>query len=155
FRGRCDRRARQHAWRASRRGDRRLHARSGDLDLSRVGNARDLSPGDRGTHISAARPARKAHMSAVETTAAPPVAKTTTKFAYAVPLIGFGALAVFPHIAGPHYTILMFSAMGFAIALFGLNLLFGYTGLLPFGHAMFLATGAYTTAYLTAAKYLS
>ena len=94
-------------------------------------------------------------MSAAETTAAPPVAKGTAKFAYAVPLIGFGVFAVFPYVAGPHYTILMFSAMGFAIALFGLNLLFGYTGLLPFGHAMFLATGAYTTAYLTASKYLS
>jgi branched-chain amino acid transport system permease protein len=77
------------------------------------------------------------------------------KFAYAVPVIGFALIAIFPYIAGPHYTILMFSAMGFAIALFGLNLLFGFTGLLPFGHAMFLATGAYTAAYLTAAKYLS
>ena len=72
-----------------------------------------------------------------------------------MPAIGFALIAVFPYLAGPHYTILMFSAMGFAIALFGLNLLFGYTGLLPFGHAMFLATGAYTAAYLTAAKYLS
>ena len=72
-----------------------------------------------------------------------------------MPAIGFALIAVFPYLAGPHYTILMFSAMGFAIALFGLNLLFGYTGLLPFGHAMFLAIGAYTAAYLTAAKYLS
>jgi branched-chain amino acid transport system permease protein len=46
----------------------------------------------------------------------------------------------------------MFSAMGFAIALTGLNLLFGFTGLLSFGHAMFLAIGAYTAAYLTSAK---
>jgi branched-chain amino acid transport system permease protein len=77
------------------------------------------------------------------------------KFAYAVPIVGFALIAVFPYVAGPHYTILMFSAMGFAIALFGLNLLFGFTGLLPFGHAMFLAIGAYTAAYLAAAKYLS
>ena len=93
-------------------------------------------------------------MSLAETTAGSTV-RNMAKVAYAVPVIGFALIAVFPYIAGPHYTILMFSAMGFAIALFGLNLLFGFTGLLPFGHAMFLAIGAYTAAYLTAAKYLS
>jgi branched-chain amino acid transport system permease protein len=93
-------------------------------------------------------------MSLAETTAGPAV-RNMAKFAYAVPVIGFALIAVFPYIAGLHYTILMFSAMGFAIALFGLNLLFGFTGLLPFGHAMFLAIGAYTAAYLTAAKYMS
>jgi branched-chain amino acid transport system permease protein len=93
-------------------------------------------------------------MSLAETTAGPAV-RNMAKFAYAVPVVGFALIAVFPYIAGPHYTILMFSAMGFAIALFGLNLLFGFTGLLPFGHAMFLAIGAYTAAYLTAAKYMS
>jgi branched-chain amino acid transport system permease protein len=75
-----------------------------------------------------------------------------SKSAYAVPVIGLLIMAAFPHIAGPHYTILMFSAMGFAIALTGLNLLFGFTGLLSFGHAMFLAIGAYTAAYLTTAR---
>jgi branched-chain amino acid transport system permease protein len=74
------------------------------------------------------------------------------KLAAAVPVIGFLIIAAFPYIAGPHYTILMFSAMGFAIALLGLNLLLGFTGLLSFGHAMFLAIGAYTAAYLTSAK---
>jgi branched-chain amino acid transport system permease protein len=74
------------------------------------------------------------------------------KFAAAVPVIGFLIIAAFPYVAGPHYTILMFSAMGFAIALLGLNLLLGFTGLLSFGHAMFLAIGAYTAAYLTSAK---
>ena len=93
-------------------------------------------------------------MSLVETAAGPAV-RSMAKFAYAVPVIGFALIAVFPYIAGPHYTILMFSAMGFAIALFGLNLLLGFTGLLPFGHAMFLAIGAYTAAYLTAANYMS
>ena len=73
-------------------------------------------------------------------------------FAYVIPVLGFLFIAAFPFIAGPHYAILMFSGMGFAIALLGLNLLFGFTGLLSFGHAMFLAIGAYTTAYLTAAK---
>ena len=72
-----------------------------------------------------------------------------------VPVIGFLVIAAFPFFVGPHYTILMFSAMGFAIALLGLNLLFGYTGLLSIGHAMFLAIGAYTAAYLTATNILA
>ena len=93
----------------------------------------------------------------VSNPAATPKASTrgVVKLAYALPVIGFVAIAAFPYLAGPHYTILMFSAMGFAIALLGFNLLFGYTGLLSFGHAMFLATGAYTAAYLTAAKYMA
>jgi branched-chain amino acid transport system permease protein len=77
------------------------------------------------------------------------------KLAYAVPVVGFLLVAAFPYVTGPHYTILMFSAMGFAIALLGLNLLFGFTGLLSFGHAMFLAIGAYTAAYLTHAKIMT
>jgi branched-chain amino acid transport system permease protein len=74
------------------------------------------------------------------------------RLVYVLPFIGSLMIAAFPYIAGPHYAILMFSAMGFAIALMGLNLLFGFTGLLSFGHAMFLAIGAYTAAYLTSAK---
>jgi branched-chain amino acid transport system permease protein len=74
------------------------------------------------------------------------------RLAYVVPVIGFLLVAAFPYLAGPHYAILMFSAMGFAIALLGLNLLLGFTGLLSFGHAMFLAIGAYAAAYLTSAK---
>jgi branched-chain amino acid transport system permease protein len=89
-------------------------------------------------------------------TVASPVASLTTrhgaKLVGAAPVIGLLIIAAFPYIAGPHYTILMFSAMGFAIALLGLNLLLGFTGLLSFGHAMFLAIGAYTAAYLTSAK---
>src|SRR5262245_21528900 len=77
-----------------------------------------------------------------------------SRLAYAVPVLGFGFIAAFPFLTGPHYAILMFSAMGFAICLLGLNLLFGYTGLLSFGHAMFLAIGSYTTPYLTAAQIL-
>src|SRR5207244_2648473 len=39
--------------------------------------------------------------------------------------------------------------MAYAVALLGLNLLFGYTGLVSFGHALFLGVGAYTGAFLT------
>ena len=77
------------------------------------------------------------------------------KLVYLVPLVGLLFVASFPYVAGPHYAILMFSAMGFAMALMGLNLLFGFAGLLSFGHAMFLAIGAYTAAYLTSAKMMT
>jgi branched-chain amino acid transport system permease protein len=38
---------------------------------------------------------------------------------------------------------------GYAIALLGFNLLFGYAGLLSFGHAMFLGIGAYGAAIMS------
>src|SRR2546427_6106503 len=43
----------------------------------------------------------------------------------------------------------MLPFMAYAVALLGLNLLFGYTGLVSFGHALFLGIGAYTGAFLT------
>lgn len=51
---------------------------------------------------------------------------------------------------GSQYVIyLMLTFFTYAIMVLGLNLLFGYTGLLSFGHAFFMATGAYTAAFLT------
>ena len=58
-------------------------------------------------------------------------------------------LALGPSIAGSYYTILLLPFFGYAIALLGLNLLLGYTGLLSFGHALFVALGAYTAAFMT------
>jgi len=51
--------------------------------------------------------------------------------------------------ATPYHITLMIPAMAYGIALLGLNLLFGYAGLLSFGHAMFVGIGAYTTAVFT------
>src|SRR5262245_4982350 len=42
----------------------------------------------------------------------------------------------------------MIPFFGYAIALIGFNLLFGYTGLLSFGHAMFIGLGAYGAAVM-------
>ena len=55
-------------------------------------------------------------------------------------------LASAPLILGPVETSLLITML--LIAIFGtaFNLLYGYTGLLSFGHAMFLAVAAYTTA---------
>ena len=57
------------------------------------------------------------------------------------------ALALLPLAAPPYYATLMIPFFGYAIALLGFNLLFGYTGLLSFGHAMFLGAGAYGAAF--------
>ena len=58
------------------------------------------------------------------------------------------ALAV-PWIAPTYHVTLMLPFMAYGIVLLGLNLLFGYTGLVSFGHALFLGIGAYTGAFLT------
>ena len=58
-------------------------------------------------------------------------------------------LAVWPFV-GPEYQIyLTLSIFGYSVALLGLNLLFNYTGLLSFGHALFIGFGGYTAAFLT------
>jgi branched-chain amino acid transport system permease protein len=58
-------------------------------------------------------------------------------------------LAVLPFVVSPYYIGLMIPFYGYAIALLGFNLLFGYTGLLSFGHAMFLGVGAYGAAVMS------
>jgi branched-chain amino acid transport system permease protein len=63
-------------------------------------------------------------------------------------LAGIVALALVPVAAPPYYAGLMIPFFGYAIALLGFNLLFGYTGLLSFGHAMFLGFGAYGAAVM-------
>jgi branched-chain amino acid transport system permease protein len=59
------------------------------------------------------------------------------------------AIALVPALGREYYATLMLPFFGYGIALLGLNLLFGYTGLLSFGHALFVAVGAYTAAVLT------
>ena len=58
-------------------------------------------------------------------------------------------LAIFPRVAQPYYVTLVLPAFAYAIALLGFNLLCGTTGLLSFGHALFVAVGAYTAAVMT------
>lgn len=54
-----------------------------------------------------------------------------------------------PLFASQYVSYLMLTFFAYGIILLGLNLLFGYTGLLSFGHAFFMAIGAYTAAFLT------
>ena len=58
-------------------------------------------------------------------------------------------MALLPLVASRYALLLMLPFVGYGIALLGFNLLFGTTGLLSFGHALFLGVGAYTVAALT------
>jgi branched-chain amino acid transport system permease protein len=59
------------------------------------------------------------------------------------------AVAAVPWIAPIYHVLLMLPFMAYGIVLLGLNLLFGYTGLVSFGHALFIGLGAYTAAFLS------
>jgi len=57
-------------------------------------------------------------------------------------------LVALPHFSGTYILYLASIAGVYTIVSIGLNLLFGFTGLISLGHAAFLGTGAYTTAIL-------
>ena len=63
--------------------------------------------------------------------------------------LAVAAVLVLPLVAPPYHVLLMLPFMAYAVILLGLNLLFGYTGLVSFGHALFMGIGAYTGAVLT------
>ncbi len=65
------------------------------------------------------------------------------------PALALAAILAVPLVAPAYQTLLMLPFMAYAVVLLGLNLLFGYTGLLSFGHALFIGIGAYTGAFLT------
>jgi branched-chain amino acid transport system permease protein len=64
-------------------------------------------------------------------------------------LAAVSLLLAAPRLASPYQLTLLLPAFAYGIALLGLNLLFATTGLLSFGHALFVALGAYTAAWLT------
>jgi branched-chain amino acid transport system permease protein len=59
------------------------------------------------------------------------------------------AVLALPRVAPTYHVLLMLPFMAYAVVLLGLNLLFGHTGLVSFGHALFIGIGAYTAAFLT------
>jgi branched-chain amino acid transport system permease protein len=61
----------------------------------------------------------------------------------------FAVVLALPWVAPTYHVLLMLPFMAYAVVLLGLNLLFGYTGLVSFGHALFIGIGAYTGAVLT------
>lgn len=64
----------------------------------------------------------------------------------AVAAIAVLALLVIPFVTGPVQTRLFITILLLAVFATAFNLLYGYTGLLSFGHAMFVAVAAYTGA---------
>jgi branched-chain amino acid transport system permease protein len=54
-----------------------------------------------------------------------------------------------PFVVPAYYVTLILPALAYGVILLGFNLLFGYTGLMSFGHALFVALGAYAVAYAT------
>jgi branched-chain amino acid transport system permease protein len=82
--------------------------------------------------------------------AAPTVVRTALQPNGLWVMLGLIALlALLPQVASPYALLLMLPFIGYSIALLGFNLLFGTTGLLSFGHALFLGVGAYSAAVLT------
>jgi len=67
----------------------------------------------------------------------------------AVVVLAVAAIAAAPLVVSTYHALLMLPFMAYAVVLLGLNLLFGYTGLVSFGHALFIGLGAYTGAFLT------
>jgi branched-chain amino acid transport system permease protein len=63
--------------------------------------------------------------------------------------VGIAALALFPvAIANPYYIHLLETIMIYAILLFGLDIVVGYTGQVSLGHAGLFGVGAYTAGVL-------
>ncbi|BAN25458.1 branched-chain amino acid ABC transporter ATP-binding protein/permease [Caballeronia insecticola] len=66
-------------------------------------------------------------------------------------LVGLAALAIFPVVSGnPYYIHLVETIMIYAILLFGLDIVVGYTGQVSLGHAGLFGVGAYTAGVLFA-----
>lgn len=61
---------------------------------------------------------------------------------------GMLLLAAVPLVAGAYYTWILASVLLLALFAAGFNVLFGYTGLLSFGHAAFFGVGAYVSALI-------
>jgi branched-chain amino acid transport system permease protein len=64
-------------------------------------------------------------------------------------VVAAAAVATAPLVLPTYHALLMLPFMAYGVILLGLNLLFGYTGLVSFGHALFIGIGAYTGAFLT------
>lgn len=67
-------------------------------------------------------------------------------------LMGMGGaiLLLMPLVLHPYPLLILGYALVFSIACLGLNLLFGNTGLVSFGHAAFFGVGAYAGGFIYA-----
>jgi branched-chain amino acid transport system permease protein len=69
-------------------------------------------------------------------------------------LAAAATLAILPEIVSPYSLIIVSHGLILSIACLGVNLLFGYAGLLSFGHAAYFGLGAYAGAFLRIFGYL-
>jgi ABC-type branched-subunit amino acid transport system ATPase component/ABC-type branched-subunit amino acid transport system permease subunit len=75
--------------------------------------------------------------------------KSTKPVKFAAAVLGLAALAIFPIASGnPYYIHLVETIMIYAILLFGLDIVVGYTGQVSLGHAGLFGVGAYTAGVL-------
>src|SRR5204862_61803 len=132
-RGGRHRRSRQHARRLRRRPDRRRGEGGGHRHLAGGRDAGRLRDRHRRARPAAGGTLRAGHRVIVR----------------ALGVAACAALLLLPFAGRPYTTTLLLPAFGYAIALLGLNLLFGSAGLLSFGHALVVALGGYTAALLT------
>ena len=65
-----------------------------------------------------------------------------------VVIVGLAILLLLPLMLSPFHLVLLTEILLMGLFALSFNLLFGYTGLLSFGHAAYFATGAYVCAYL-------
>ncbi|MEB0233184.1 branched-chain amino acid ABC transporter permease, partial [Undibacterium sp. 10I3] len=73
----------------------------------------------------------------------------TDKKTLLISIVGLVALAVFPIVAhNPYYIHLAETILIYAILLFGLDIVVGYTGQVSLGHAGLFGIGSYTTGVL-------
>ncbi|MDJ0708477.1 MAG: branched-chain amino acid ABC transporter permease [Leptolyngbyaceae cyanobacterium MO_188.B28] len=63
-------------------------------------------------------------------------------------IVGLAILLLLPLMLSPFHLVLLTEILLMGLFALSFNLLFGYTGLLSFGHAAYFATGAYVCAYL-------
>lgn len=64
-------------------------------------------------------------------------------------LLVLAVLAAAPFFLDDYRVTLLLPVFGYGVALLGLNLLFGYGGMVTFGHAMFVAIGAYAAGVVS------
>ena len=81
--------------------------------------------------------------------AAPTAATRIARSPLFLGLVGLAAIAVFPLAVGnPYYVHLVETILIYAIVLFGLDIVVGYTGQVSLGHAGLFGIGAYTAGVL-------
>ncbi len=76
------------------------------------------------------------------------IVESLQKNQYYFILAVIAVLFLIPSVSSRYYIFLVGLALIYSIWALGFNILFGYTGLLSFGHAAYLGIGAYTVALL-------